>query len=398
MERGKGGPLMNWNVSTMETGKSRLPAGITLLTGLLMLAIAQFAAPGLAVAQSNSEIKALVDRINRLEQDITDMQRQVFTGAAPAPRPAAPSSSSSLPATSGGDISQNGLNLLLQRISALEDEQRRLTGAQEEASFKINQMTTRLDKLVKDVDFRLTDIERRLGTSGAPADAMSGATGAPAPLPGSGSTLGSNSSSAGTSSSSGEPVVVGGDSLPSGNQVLGTLPANSNTTTSGTSASGGSSTAPAGGLGGSSGSSTTVASAPTGGGLPDGSASEQYNYAISLVRQDRYDEAERAFTEFLSRHKDSNLAGNAQYWLGETYYVRGDFPNAASAFFDGYQNYPDSSKAADNLLKLAMTLGQMDQKEEACATFAQMDKQFSQVPPRLRQTADREKQKLGCAS
>ncbi|WP_339716855.1 tol-pal system protein YbgF, partial [uncultured Sneathiella sp.] len=248
------------------------------------------------------------------------------------------------------------------------------------------------------VDFRLTDIERRLGTSGAPADAMSGATGAPAPLPGSGSTLGSNSSSAGTSSSSGEPVVVGGDSLPSGSQVLGTLPANSNTTTSGTSASGGSSTAPAGGLGGSSGSSTTVASAPTGGGLPDGSASEQYNYAISLVREDRYDEAERAFTEFLSRHKDSNLAGNAQYWLGETYYVRGDFPNAASAFFDGYQNYPDSSKAADNLLKLAMTLGQMDQKEEACATFAQMDKQFSQVPPRLRQTADREKQKLGCAS
>ena len=372
----------------METGKSRRPAGAMLVTGFLMLAMAQFAAPGLASAQSNSEIRALVDRINRLEQDITDMQRQVFTGAAPAPRPAAPSSPSSLPSGSGGDISQNGLNLLLQRISALEDEQRRLTGAQEEASFKINQMTTRLDKLVKDVDFRLTDIERRLGSSGSAPDAMSGTTGGPAPLPGTGATLGS-SSSAGSSS---EPVVVSGDSLPSGSQVLGTLPANSNTATSNTSTSSGSSAAPAGG------SSTTVASAPTGGGLPDGSVSDQYNYAISLVREDRYDEAERAFTEFLSRHKDSNLAGNAQYWLGETYYVRGDFPNAASAFFDGYQNYPDSSKAADNLLKLAMTLGQMDQKEEACATFAQMDKQFSQVPPRLRQTADREKQKLGCAS
>tara|TARA_R110000787_G_scaffold44210_6_gene108572 strand:+ start:30786 stop:31922 length:1137 start_codon:yes stop_codon:yes gene_type:complete len=378
----------------METGKSRRPAGATLLTGFLMLAIAQFAAPGLASAQSNSEVRALVDRINRLEQDITDMQRQVFTGTAPAPRPAAPSSPSTLPSGSGGDISQNGLNLLLQRISALEDEQRRLTGAQEEASFKINQMTTRLDKLVKDVDFRLTDIERRLGSSGSAPDAMSGSLGAPAPLPGTGTTLGSGSS-AGSNASSSEPVVVGGDSLPSGSQVLGTLPANSNTTTSNTSTSGGSSALPAGG---SSGSSTTVASAPSGGGLPDGSVSDQYNYAISLVREDRYDEAERAFTEFLSRHKDSNLAGNAQYWLGETYYVRGDFPNAASAFFDGYQNYPDSSKAADNLLKLAMTLGQMDQKEEACATFAQMDKQFSQVPPRLRQTADREKQKLGCAS
>ncbi|MEX1035098.1 MAG: tol-pal system protein YbgF [Sneathiella sp.] len=382
---------MIWSVSRTETGKLRLPARVAVFTGFLMLAIAQITLPGIAQAQSNSEIKALVDRINRLERDITDMQRQVYTGATPAPRPAAPSSPSSLPTTSGGGVSQDGLALLLQRISALEEEQRQLTGAQEEASFKIDQMTTRLDKLVKDVDFRLTDIERRLGTAGTTSGAMSGAAGAPAPLPGTGSTSGSNSSTAGTASSSGAPVVVGGDSLPSGSRVLGTLPA-----TSGTAATASPPTATSGGS--ASPSTTMAANAPTDGGLPAGSASEQYNYAISLVREDRYDEAERAFSEFLTRHKDSDLAGNAQYWLGETFYVRGDYPNAASAFFEGYQNYPDSSKAADNLLKLAMTLGQMDQKVEACATFAQMDKQFSQIPARLKQTADREKQKLGCAS
>ncbi|MBO0333426.1 tol-pal system protein YbgF [Sneathiella sp. CAU 1612] len=369
---------MIWTVSKTGTGKSELSGNGKILISCLILAMATFLLPALAQAQSSGEIRALVDRINRLEQDITDMQRSVYSGGAPAPRPAAPTSST-LPATTGGSVSQDGLALLLQRISALEDEQRRLTGAQEEASFKINQMTTRLDKLVKDVDFRLTDIERRLGGSGAAtgglgANATSGATGSPAPLAGAGTSASGTSGNTATG-----PVVVGGESLSEGSKVLGTLPANSNTT-AGTSAAAG----------------TAVAATTTGGGLPAGSASDQYNYAISLIREDRYDDAEAAFTEFLKLHKDSDLAGNAQYWLGETFYVRGDFPNAASAFFEGYQNYPDSTKAADNLLKLAMTLGRMDQKEEACATFAQMNKQFNQIPARLRQTADREKQKFGC--
>ena len=371
---------MIWNVSKTGTGKSKLSGNGKLLISCLVLAMATLLTPTLALAQSNSEVRALADRINRLEQDITDMQRTVYSGATPAPRPAAPSSST-LPATSGGTVSQDGLALLLQRISSLEDEQRRLTGAQEEASFKINQMTTRLDKLVKDVDFRLTDIERRLGTPGATTgapDTTTGAIASPTPLA---TGTGASSSGTGGSTTTTAPVVVGGESLPAGSKVLGTLPANSSGTPVTSSAAG---------------TGTAVASAPTGGGLPAGSASDQYNYAISLVREDRYDDAEVAFTEFLKLHKDNDLAGNAQYWLGETFYVRGDFPNAASAFFEGYQNYPDSTKAADNLLKLAMTLGRMDQKEEACATFAQMDKQFNQVPARLRQTADREKQKFGC--
>ncbi len=191
---------MIWNVSKTGTGKSELSGNGKLLISCLVLAMVALITPTLAQAQSNSEVRALVDRINRLEQDITDMQRTVYSGATPAPRPA-PSSSSTLPATSGGSVSQDGLALLLQRISALEDEQRRLTGAQEEASFKINQMTTRLDKLVKDVDFRLTDIERRLGTpGGAPgAPATTGAIGSPTPLAGSGtSPTGTTGSTAST--------------------------------------------------------------------------------------------------------------------------------------------------------------------------------------------------------
>ena len=60
------------------------------------------------------------------------------------------------------------------------------------------------------------------------------------------------------------------------------------------------------------------------------------------------------------------LAGNAQYWLGETYYVRKDYENAATAFALGYQKYPKSAKAADDLLKLGMSLGNLGKKPDAC--------------------------------
>tara|TARA_R100000005_G_scaffold96349_1_gene82603 strand:- start:3602 stop:4690 length:1089 start_codon:yes stop_codon:yes gene_type:complete len=362
---------MMWNVSNGGKAWGRIPAGAGYITGIALFAVILLGSPVLSMAQSNSEVRALVDRINRLEKDLTDMQRQMYGGAS-APRPAPSTGAATLPSGSGsGNISSDGLNLLMQRISALEEEQRSLTGAQEENSHKLNQISTRLDKLVKDVDFRLAEIESRLATSGS----VSGAEG---------SAIGGASAGAGT----GPTIIDGssGQSAPSaqGSGTLGTL--STGGSTGGTSENG--STASL---------SDGAAAAPAAGQLPSGSAMEQYNYAISLIRDDRYAEAEVAFSDFLKNHKESELAGNAQYWLGETFYVRGNYPNAASAFFEGYQNYPDSSKAADNLLKLAMSLGRMDQKAEACATFAQMDKQFAQVPARLRQTADREKQKYGCS-
>ncbi len=320
-----------------------------------------------AFAQS-SEVRALVDRINRLELDLNDVQRQLYKGTPPPPRAAtAPSTTGAAPLTGGAN--PNGLAILSQKIVALETEQRRLTGIQEEATFKIDQISNRLDKLVKDVDFRLTEIERQLGGGGnvvAPA-----ATTTPG-------------QQSGALAPTSDQTTTVGEPLPQGSKVLGTLSAPDSSSSTAVA-----SISPT--------QSDATAAAASSSVLPAGTPSDQYNYAISLVRADQYDEAEAAFAEFLAQNKDHELAGNAQYWLGETYYVRGDFPNAASAFFEGYQNYPDNSKAADNLLKLAMTLGRMDQKDEACATFEQIDKQFAQLPARLVRTANREKQKIGCA-
>lgn len=343
-----------------------------LLAGVVTTAVILFGTTS-AFAQS-SEVRALVDRINRLEQDLNDVQRQLYSGAPPAPRATpSPSTGSAAPLAGGGSNPQ-GLAILSQKIVALETEQRRLTGVQEEASFKIDQISNRLDKLVKDVDFRLTQIEQQLGGGGTVI--------APSATTPQGQQSGSLAAPASTSTQTTTTTV--GEPLPSGSKVLGTLKA----------PEGSSSTAVASIAPNQSDVTTGAAASAV---LPAGTPSDQYNYAISLVRADQYDDAEVAFTEFLAQNKDHELAGNAQYWLGETYYVRGDFPNAASAFFEGYQNYPDNSKAADNLLKLAMTLGRMDQKDEACATFEQIDKQFTQLPARLVRTANREKERIGCA-
>ena len=88
----------------------------------------------------------------------------------------------------------------------------------------------------------------------------------------------------------------------------------------------------------------------------------------SLLRR-QFSEAEVGFRGFLDHHREHSLAGNAQYWLGETYYVQGDYKQAAQAFLAGYRDFPKSRKAADSLLKLGLSLNRLGQKEQACAAY-----------------------------
>jgi tol-pal system protein YbgF len=130
--------------------------------------------------------------------------------------------------------------------------------------------------------------------------------------------------------------------------------------------------------------------------LPGGSATEQYNYAFGLMKQAKYPAAEAAFKEFVEAHPKDQMAGNAQYWLGETYFARGKYMEAASAFAEGYKRYPKSSKAPDALLKLGMSLARADQKQNACVALAKLGDEFPQAASSVRQRAGSEMKKLGC--
>jgi tol-pal system protein YbgF len=90
------------------------------------------------------------------------------------------------------------------------------------------------------------------------------------------------------------------------------------------------------------------------------------------------------------------MAGNAEYWLGETFYARNKFTDAASAFAEGYKRFPKGPKAPDTLLKLAMSLGHANQKQNACIALAQLDRDFPHQSATVKDRAGAEKKHLGC--
>jgi tol-pal system protein YbgF len=131
-------------------------------------------------------------------------------------------------------------------------------------------------------------------------------------------------------------------------------------------------------------------------GYPAANAATLYNEGYgNLLRRD-YDAAEIAFRRLIESHPNDKLAGDAQYWLGESYYVRGQYKDAADAFLKGYKSYSSNPKAPDSLLKLGMSLAALGQKEAACTSFAELDTKFPSAPPHVREEAKAEGRNAGC--
>jgi tol-pal system protein YbgF len=138
---------------------------------------------------------------------------------------------------------------------------------------------------------------------------------------------------------------------------------------------------------------TTAALPPAG----DGSDPKQlYETAYGYLLQRDYGAAEAAFDEFLKKYPSDSLSGNAQYWLGESHFVRGQYKSAANAFLKGYQTYGQGQKAPDSLLKLAMSLDRMGQKDAACSSFSELNVKFPNAPQSVKARAQSERQRVGC--
>lgn len=99
------------------------------------------------------------------------------------------------------------------------------------------------------------------------------------------------------------------------------------------------------------------------------SAQEQKDYdaAFSLMKQGNYARAAAGLHNFMAQHPQSALRDNAQYWLGEAYYVMRDFRKALPEFSRLISHYPQSPKAPDALLKIGYShyeLGEWDKARE----------------------------------
>lgn len=322
-------------------------------------------------------LQTLLDRIERLERDIATLNRQLARGETPG----APAGSGALaqPAGSGPALAR-----LEVRLTDIEQETRAATGLVEEVTHQLDQINRRLDKLVGDVDYRLSSVERMVSEMQA---SLEQASAAPQAAPMGGPRIAAVPQSVPVTRAPGD----GGGGFATGPRILGTITDKDLRAIN-----------PPGGAA-SSGPGETAArsraaavAAEENAVLPPGTPRERYTYAFGLLRQNRFDQAEMALRAFLNAHGDDVLAGNARYWLGETYYVREDFVKAAEVFLEGYQSDPGGTKAPDTLLKLGMSLANLDKRTEACAAFDKLTMDFSDLPGNIVTVVGRERQRSGC--
>ncbi len=132
--------------------------------------------------------------------------------------------------------------------------------------------------------------------------------------------------------------------------------------------------------------------------LPNAAPNEQYKFATNFIKIGDYEKAELALKEFIEINPQHSLAGSAQYWFAETYYIRQLYHDAAAAYLDGYQKYPKSSKAPQNLLKLGITLAELGEKEQGCNMLVGVQKQYPKADKSIIQKAKYETKKFKCQS
>ena len=345
-----------------------------LAAALLFWGAAHVAPP--AAAQQDSQILRLVDEINRLHKQLANLQRQVNQRGAGAQFGAPPPG-----AVVNADTADRRARMEV-RIGQVEDQMRTLTGDVENVANDIRKLAVRIDRLIADVDMRLRPIEgaprggaERPVAAAMPesAESAESATSAavqptapfapgPAPAPG-------------AARPSSQETTLSALLFPSG--PVGVEP-------------------PATAVPAIEATTETPEPEILGRVLPRGTPAQQYAYAFGLLRQANYDEAERALRAFIETYPDGDLTGNAYYWLAETYYVRNNLEQAVVYFARGYQDFSDSIKAPDNLLKLGMSLAKLGRKDDACVTFEKLGELSPGVSASIRDLAQKESRRAGC--
>jgi tol-pal system protein YbgF len=277
------------------------------------------------------------------------------------------------------------------QIAELENDLRSVTGVMEKFNFLVGNLTNRMDKLVADIDYRLGLLEGRVPGSKSSLSGVPKISPAPLPpsvqkiIPGEALSFASQPGVLGTVSQSSVDALVSKKLIEKPSKSASSAVVQQDMDNSIKRASEVSELSP-----------STKLSAPAKGILPRGTAQQQYDYAFGLLRQANYDKAEKALQEFVANNSDDKLAVNARYWLGETFYVRAAYVQAAEVFLEGFKADPKGKKAADSLLKLGMSLSGLDKRREACTAFNKVTRDFPNISKGMRKTISKEKKKNSC--
>ncbi len=292
--------------------------------------------------KADEKINAIVDQIQVITKDLKTLEKAVYRE----------SDITSLSNTSNDTINEDVLTKHLLKLNDIENQFRELTNKFEEINFKMDKLNSRVTKIQSDNQMRFSDLESGKINNKKPEKKLK------TKLPGTSkpNDFGANPAY----STSNLPKQQKINSIESAGSVITSEPESRESL------------------------------------LPDKPPKEQYEFAISFMKIGDYETAEFALKEFIEKNKDNDLAGSAQYWYGETFRIRQLYSDAASAYLDGYQNYPKSKKAPDNLLKLGITMVQLGEKEQGCSMIAGIKKQYPKASKSVLQKAQYEQKKFKC--
>ncbi|APH74241.1 tol-pal system protein YbgF [Aquibium oceanicum] len=265
------------------------------------------------------------------------------------------------------------------RVVQLEEQIRQLNGKIEELNFLLLQTQDQIRKMQEDNEFRLQQLEEKQGAvSVRPSeDTASNASGGTDTLAG---------------------AQAPGAAQPAGEmpKTLGTITFDANGNSVGGSAGGGEEdTAFAEGgsqvPGGGTTDGTQVAALPA-----TDSPDELYRNAYNFILSGDYATAEAGFREHIERFPDDPKAADANYWLGEALLGMQEYRQAAEVFLAANQSYPNSGKSPDMLLKLGVSLAALNQRDVACATYAEIGNRYRDVSAALKERVKAEQALAGC--
>ena len=121
-----------------------------------------------------------------------------------------------------------------------------------------------------------------------------------------------------------------------------------------------------------------------------------YEKAYENYLKRKFATAESSFRGFLRRYPRHELAGQAQYWLGETFYARNNYREAARSFLIGYRKFPKNRRAPESLLKLSMSLRKLGEKTQSCATLEKLAREYPKASSGVKKTASAERRRGKC--
>ena len=300
------------------------------------------------------KIDAIADQLQIITQDLKTLEKAVYKTA--------DITNSSLSNSSDG-LNEEILTRHLLKLNEIEEEFRKLTNRFEEVNFKLDKLSSRVTKIQSDAQLRFSDLEAGKVTDPtklqSPNEVQGEQKTTQAKLPGTDKPQDFGSAPAYNMNS--DQKIQATQSVESTASVV------------------------------------AEERKPTTSLLPDKTPKEQYDFALSFMKVGDYETAELALREFIDKNKTDELAGSAQYWYGETFRIRQLYSDAATAYLDGYQNYPKSEKAPENLLKLGTTMVELGEKDQGCKMIVGLKKQYPKASQSVLQKAQYEQKRFKCS-